>query len=41
MELLHRYAKIRKEMLGVDELHMYDLYVPLVADYDEKVTYEE
>lgn len=41
MGLLHRYAKIRKEMLGVDELHMYDLYVPLVADYDEKVTYEE
>lgn len=39
--LLHRYVKIRKEMLGVDELHMYDLYVPLVADYDEKVTYEE
>ncbi len=41
MELLHRYVKIRKEMLGVEELHMYDLYVPLVADYDEKVTYEE
>ena len=41
MDLLHRYVKIRKEMLGVDELHMYDLYVPLVADYDENVTYEE
>lgn len=41
MDLLHRYVKIRKEMLGVEELHMYDLYVPLVADYDEKVTYEE
>ncbi|MBQ2105489.1 MAG: oligoendopeptidase F, partial [Lachnospiraceae bacterium] len=37
MDLLHRYVKIRKEMLGVEELHMYDLYVPLVADYDEKV----
>ena len=41
MDLLHRYVKIRKEMIGVEELHMYDLYVPLVADYDEKVTYEE
>lgn len=41
MDLLHRYVKIRKEMLGVDELHMYDLYVPLVADYEKKVAYEE
>lgn len=41
IDLLHRYVKIRKGMLGVDELHMYDLYVPLVADYDKKVTYEE
>ncbi len=41
IDLLHRYVSIRKEMLGVDELHMYDLYVPLVADYEEKVSYEE
>ena len=41
IDLLHRYVKIRKEMLGVEELHMYDLYVPLVADYDKKVSYED
>ena len=41
MSLLHRYVSIRKEMLGVDELHMYDLYVPLTEDYEKEVTYEE
>ncbi|MBQ7795031.1 MAG: oligoendopeptidase F [Lachnospiraceae bacterium] len=41
ISLLHRYVGIRKEMLGLDELHMYDLYVPLTADYDEEITYEE
>lgn len=39
--LLHRYVNIRKKLLGVEELHMYDLYVPLVEDYDEKITFEE
>lgn len=39
--LLHRYVSIRKEILGLDELHMYDLYVPLTADYEESITYEE
>jgi oligoendopeptidase F len=38
---LQRYLELRKRILGVDELHMYDLYVPLVADIDYKVTYEE
>ncbi|PKR78351.1 oligoendopeptidase F [Halalkalibacillus sediminis] len=31
---LHRFMKLKKEMLGVDELHMYDIYTPLV---DEKI----
>lgn len=39
--LLHRYVSVRKEMLGLEELHMYDLYVPLTADYEESITYEE
>lgn len=39
--LLHRYVDLRKKMLGLDELHMYDLYVPLVAEADMKITYEE
>lgn len=38
---LHRYAGVRRKLLGVDELHMYDLYVPMVAEYDRRYTYEE
>ena len=38
---LHKYVKIRKEKLGVDELHMYDLYVPMVGEADKKIPYEE
>ena len=38
---MHRYVSLRKKMLGVDELHMYDVYVPMVADYDRKFSYEE
>ena len=38
---MHRYVALRKKMLGVDELHMYDVYMPMVADYDRKFTYEE
>ena len=38
---LHRYMKLRKRVLGLDELHMYDLYVPIVGGVDMKVTYEE
>jgi oligoendopeptidase F len=41
MEHMHRYVSLRKKMLGVDQLHMYDVYVPMVADYDRKFTYEE
>ena len=38
---MHRYVSLRREMLGVDELHMYDVYAPMVADYDRKYSYEE
>lgn len=41
LDLLHRYVKLRKKVLGVDELHMYDLYTPLVKDVDMKIPYEE
>lgn len=41
LPLLHRYTKLRKEILQLDELHMYDLYTPLVQEVDMKVTYEE
>lgn len=39
--VLHRYMRLRKKLLGVDELHMYDLYTPLVADADVKIPFEE
>ena len=38
---MHRYVALRKKLLGVDELHMYDVYTPMVSDYTVKVTYEE
>lgn len=41
LPLLHRYINLRKKVLELDELHMYDLYTPLVQDVDMKVTYEE
>ena len=41
LPLLHRYVKARKETLGLDDIHMYDLYVPMVAEFDRTYTYEE
>jgi len=38
---LHRYLKLRKRMLGVDELHYYDMYPSLVKSVDLKYTYDE
>ena len=37
----HRYLKLRKRMMGVDELHYYDLYAPLVASVNLDYTPEE
>lgn len=36
MPAMYRYMKLRHKVLGVEKLHMYDLYVPLVADVDSK-----
>ena len=41
MPLMYRYEKLRKEIFGLDELHYYDLYAPLVKDSDKRYTYEE
>jgi len=40
LELLHKYVALRKELLGVDELHMYDLYVPMVHDEQQTIPRE-
>ncbi|GAC1444838.1 MAG: oligoendopeptidase F [Chloroflexota bacterium] len=37
----HRYLDIRKRILGVDDLHAYDIYAPLVPDVDEVIQFEE
>ncbi|MFE7063492.1 oligoendopeptidase F [Sutcliffiella sp. NPDC057660] len=41
LHLLHRYVELRKKVLGVEELHMYDLYTPLIKDVKMAVTYDE
>jgi oligoendopeptidase F len=37
----HRYLKLRKRLLGVQDLHYYDLYAPVVPELDTRYTYEE
>jgi len=38
---LHRYVELRKKVLGIDDLHVYDLYTPLVATVEKEVSYDE
>lgn len=40
LDKMDRYAALRRELMALDELHMYDLYVPIVADSDLKVPYD-
>ena len=41
MDLMYRYLKLRKRALGVEELHMYDVYVSLVDDVDMKIPFDK
>ncbi len=41
MDLMHRYVALRKRILGLDELHYYDIYAPLSQGIGRKYTYEE
>ncbi|MGM0921828.1 MAG: oligoendopeptidase F [Bacillota bacterium] len=41
LHLLHKYIELRKKVLGLDELHMYDLFTPLVKDVKMKIPYAE
>lgn len=41
MHYMYDYVALRKKLLGVDELHFYDLYTPVVPDADMKITFEE
>ena len=41
MDKMHRYVRLRKKLLGVDELHFYDVYTPLLKDVDKHIPYEQ
>lgn len=41
LPLLHRYMDLRKKVLNLDNLHMYDLYTPITGEASLKYTYEE
>ena len=41
LDKMYRYVALRKKMLGVEELHMYDVYTPIVADAAEKISFEQ
>ena len=41
LDLLHRFVALRKKLLNVDDLEMYDMYTPLLGEAPIKVTYDE
>lgn len=41
LDKMHRYVALRKKLLGVDELHMYDVYAPMVGDVEMNIPYEQ
>ena len=41
LDKMHRYVRLRKKMLGVDELHFYDVYTPLLEGVDQYIPIEE
>ena len=41
VDKMHRYVRLRKKLLGVDELHFYDVYTPLVSDVDSKIPFAQ
>jgi oligoendopeptidase F len=41
LEPLHKYMALRKKVMGVDELRLYDLYVPMVAGVEKEIPFDE
>lgn len=41
MDALHRYVRIKKKLLNLDEIHMYDLYVPVIECKKENLEYKD
>lgn len=41
MDKMYRYMALRKKVMGLDELHMYDVYANMIPEADQEVTFEE
>ncbi len=41
LDKMHRYVRLRKKLLGVDQLHFYDIYAPLFDDDGKKIPFEQ
>ncbi len=41
MEYMYKYVRLRKKLMNLDELHMYDLYTPVINNCDIKINYED
>ena len=41
MDKMHRYVRLRKKLLGVEELHFYDIYTSLIADVEKDIPYSD
>ena len=41
LDKMHRYVRLRKKLLGVEDLHFYDIYTPLLQDVDQKIPFAE
>lgn len=41
IDVLHKYMRLREQVLNIGPLHLYDIYVPLTKDIDIRMTYEE
>ena len=41
MDKMHRYVRLRKKLLGVEELRFYDIYTPLLSDVDKKIDFAD
>ena len=41
LDTLFKYYDLKKEVLGLEELHLYDIYVPIVKDFEKKYPFEE
>lgn len=41
MDAMYQYVRLRKKLLKIDRLHMYDLYVPMVSDAEREISFDE